>query len=132
MGHLHQGKTLAYLHADLLGVIAADFKHAPEARFLHLLHPGVNLNLIAHEGGALVLHLVAYENEVAVLLNESEEVNADIRCHLGAAFLDPAQVGQVVHHAAAIGVVVHDVVVQNKLRIFQAHYSRIVWDVMII
>ena len=116
--HLHQGKALAHFHADLLAVISADFKYAPEAGFLHLFHPGVNLNLIAHEGGALVLHLVAHQHQVAVLLNESDEVDTDVRGHLGAAFFDPAQVSQVVHHAAAVGVVVHDIIVENKLRVF--------------
>jgi len=61
------------------------------------------------------MHLVAHQYQVAAFFCHVAVVHTQCNGHFGAGFFYPAQVGQIVYHAAGIGVVVHDAVIKGVL-----------------
>jgi hypothetical protein len=107
-GHLDEGEGLAA--SDEEGVVGgtAHLEGAPETDALHIVEAGVDRELIAQDGGALVVDLRAQHDGEDLGQRHLTQLEAEKGRQPGAGGFDHAQVGEVVHHAAAVGVEKHD------------------------
>lgn len=115
LGHLDEGEALEDADAEFVVFGSPHFEAEPEGGAAGFFDAAVYFHVVGEVGGAMVVDFVSHEDGVPALFGEFGVVDAEGRGHFGAAFFDPAQVGEVVHDAAAVGVVVHDLVGEGVL-----------------